>query len=214
MHELFLLLSRFTISILPTIFFFVYYSLSAALDMADGYAARALGQATKFGAVLDMVTDRATTTCLILVLAQLYPNYLYWWLYLVAIDIVSHFAHIISTLSSGKTSHKDVDNVNPLLKIYYTSRFVLAFLCFGNEGFFIMSYLLYHYTGPVINMGPLAPIAAQFFGNQPMTAVKASLWFFFFPIMAIKQLINVIQLKEACMDLVHHDEEFKRMKQH
>lgn len=38
--------------------FFICYSLSQVLDMADGYAARALGQTTKFGGVLDMVTDR------------------------------------------------------------------------------------------------------------------------------------------------------------
>lgn len=34
------------------------YAISQLLDAADGHAARALGQASKFGAVLDMVTDR------------------------------------------------------------------------------------------------------------------------------------------------------------
>jgi CDP-diacylglycerol--inositol 3-phosphatidyltransferase len=34
------------------------YSISALLDAADGHAARALGQTSKFGAVLDMVVDR------------------------------------------------------------------------------------------------------------------------------------------------------------
>lgn len=34
------------------------YSLSCLLDAVDGQAARALGQTSKFGAVLDMVTDR------------------------------------------------------------------------------------------------------------------------------------------------------------
>lgn len=34
------------------------YGISCLLDAADGHAARALGQASKFGAVLDMVTDR------------------------------------------------------------------------------------------------------------------------------------------------------------
>lgn len=36
----------------------VLYCISCLLDAVDGYAARALGQASKFGAVLDMVTDR------------------------------------------------------------------------------------------------------------------------------------------------------------
>ena len=40
------------------------YLLSQALDVADGFAARALGQSSKFGAVLDMVTDRTSTACL------------------------------------------------------------------------------------------------------------------------------------------------------
>lgn len=34
------------------------YGVSCLLDAADGMAARALGQSSKFGAVLDMVTDR------------------------------------------------------------------------------------------------------------------------------------------------------------
>ena len=34
------------------------YGISCLLDAADGHAARALGQTSKFGAVLDMVTDR------------------------------------------------------------------------------------------------------------------------------------------------------------
>jgi CDP-diacylglycerol--inositol 3-phosphatidyltransferase len=34
------------------------YGVSALLDAVDGQAARALGQTSRFGAVLDMVTDR------------------------------------------------------------------------------------------------------------------------------------------------------------
>ena len=36
----------------------VLYCISCLLDAVDGHAARALGQASTFGAVLDMVTDR------------------------------------------------------------------------------------------------------------------------------------------------------------
>lgn len=35
------------------------YCISCLLDAVDGQAARALGQTSKFGAVLDMVTDRS-----------------------------------------------------------------------------------------------------------------------------------------------------------
>lgn len=34
------------------------YGISSLLDAVDGQAARALGQSSRFGAVLDMVTDR------------------------------------------------------------------------------------------------------------------------------------------------------------
>ena len=36
----------------------IAYCISQLLDAVDGHAARYLGQASKFGAVLDMVTDR------------------------------------------------------------------------------------------------------------------------------------------------------------
>jgi hypothetical protein len=36
----------------------VAYCVSALLDAVDGKAARALGQSSRFGAILDMVTDR------------------------------------------------------------------------------------------------------------------------------------------------------------
>ncbi|CEQ39768.1 SPOSA6832_01325 [Sporobolomyces salmonicolor] len=39
----------------------VAYCISALLDAVDGQAARALGQTSKFGAILDMVTDRCTS---------------------------------------------------------------------------------------------------------------------------------------------------------
>ena len=38
----------------------IAYCVSCLLDAFDGHAARALGQTSKFGAVLDMVTDRYT----------------------------------------------------------------------------------------------------------------------------------------------------------
>ncbi|GJJ12095.1 hypothetical protein Clacol_006336 [Clathrus columnatus] len=40
----------------------ILYGISCLLDAVDGHAARALGQSSKFGAVLDMVTDRSLVT--------------------------------------------------------------------------------------------------------------------------------------------------------
>ncbi|RYG47216.1 CDP-alcohol phosphatidyltransferase family protein, partial [archaeon] len=47
--------------------FIVLYGLSYALDALDGVAARHLGQCSRFGALLDMVTDRAATAALLAV---------------------------------------------------------------------------------------------------------------------------------------------------
>ena len=49
---------------------------SGFLDAFDGTAARALNQGTKFGAMLDQLTDRAALMCLLMVLGQLYPKYM------------------------------------------------------------------------------------------------------------------------------------------
>ena len=94
---------------------------------------------SKFGSILDMVTDRyssflirfntsrASTSCLIVVLANFYPKYTLHFQFLIAIDIISHFAHIFSSLSRGATSHKIISKEqNIFLRIYYTNRLVLG----------------------------------------------------------------------------------------
>lgn len=67
------------------------YFVSQGLDAADGFAARLLGQHSSFGAVLDMVTDRASTTCLCIVLGHLYPQRLLTFCCLVTLDLFSHW---------------------------------------------------------------------------------------------------------------------------
>ena len=46
------------------------YNISCLLDALDGAAAREFEQSTQLGAVLDMVTDRCTTSCLLVFLAR------------------------------------------------------------------------------------------------------------------------------------------------
>jgi CDP-diacylglycerol--inositol 3-phosphatidyltransferase len=45
--------------------FSYYLQLSGLLDAVDGHAARLLNQSSKFGAMLDMLTDRCATMCLL-----------------------------------------------------------------------------------------------------------------------------------------------------
>lgn len=73
---------------------FWLYAVSYSLDALDGVAARALGQTSQFGAVLDMVTDRFCTAGLLAVLAALYPASAHLFLWLMMLDIVSHWAQM------------------------------------------------------------------------------------------------------------------------
>ena len=52
---------------------------------------RALGQTSELGRVLDMVTDRVSTTGLCVVLAHLYPAYLAHFCALIFLDLFSHW---------------------------------------------------------------------------------------------------------------------------
>lgn len=72
------------------------YSISCLLDAADGTAARMLDQSSKFGAVLDMVTDRCTTACLLCYLASAFPSWALMFQFLISLDFSSHYIHMYS----------------------------------------------------------------------------------------------------------------------
>ena len=92
------------------------YMLSQLLDAADGWAARALGQSSTYGAVLDMVTDRASRTCACVILAKFYPEHIVGLTALVTLDMFSHWFHMYASLTLGIGSHKTV--TNPILRFY------------------------------------------------------------------------------------------------
>ena len=143
------------------------YSISCLLDALDGYAARAFQQSTRFGAVLDMVTDRCTTSCLLVFLSLAFPRWAIVFQGLIALDFSSHYMHMYATLVVGGTgsSHKNIDRSQSwLLNLYYSNKvcqtssklngnrkvwqltrplqIVLFVLCLLNEVFFIALYLL------------------------------------------------------------------------
>ncbi|XP_074513132.1 CDP-diacylglycerol--inositol 3-phosphatidyltransferase-like [Sebastes fasciatus] len=124
------------------------YLLSFLLDFFDGHAARAFNQCTKFGAMLDMLTDRCATMCLLVNLSLLYPSYTILFQVSMCLDIASHWLHLHSSTIKGSTSHKTIDlSDNPVLRIYYTPN-VLSVMCAGNELFFCLLYLLHHIEEP------------------------------------------------------------------
>ena len=140
------------------------------LDAVDGHAARLLGQSSKFGAMLDMLTDRCATMCLLTTLATFYPAAIFLFQLSMVIDISCHWLHIHTALLQGATSHKFVDPTgNYWMRLYYTDRRVLFAMCAGNgrtaasycavalqrclfegnELFYAMLYLCHFTSGPL-----------------------------------------------------------------
>jgi CDP-diacylglycerol--inositol 3-phosphatidyltransferase len=234
------------------------YSVSCLLDALDGYAARYFEQSTRFGAVLDMVTDRCTTSCLLVFLSSAFPRWALLFQSLISIDFASHYMHMYATLAMGGTdsSHKNVDKSRSrILSLYYTNKVlypatprtpmssltnpppqtVLFIACAANEAFFIALYLL-SFSSPLLSPSLLHTVpdhAAQaihqgaqvnssllkhIFSN-PHSAGALELarankmdsfwpWVFAgisFPIMAFKQVTNVIQLVKASKWLAEGD---------
>jgi len=98
------------------------YSLSCLLDAFDGYAARYLRQSTRYGAVLDMVTDRCTTSCLFVFLATAFPKWVVVFQALIVLDMASHYTHMCASAVTGG-SHKDVEKQHSrILSLYYTNK--------------------------------------------------------------------------------------------
>lgn len=103
------------------------YGISCLLDALDGYAARRFNQATKFGAVLDMVTDRCTTACLLCFLSSAYTKWAILFQGLISLDLASHYMHMYASLDRGATSHKKVEKKRSrILNLYYSNNVVPA----------------------------------------------------------------------------------------
>ncbi|KAK6463653.1 CDP-diacylglycerol--inositol 3-phosphatidyltransferase [Scheffersomyces coipomensis] len=165
-----------------------FYGISGFLDAFDGYAARKYNQGTRFGAVLDMVTDRCATSSLIVYLATIYPNYTILWQLLVSLDLASHYMHMYAMQSSGSTSHKNVDSKQSyVLSLYYTNRTVLFVVCLLNELFYVAIYLHYY---------------NYFWLGTLLAWLSAPVWLF-------KQFANVIQLNGASLILARMDADDK-----
>ncbi|KAF3516994.1 hypothetical protein DY000_02063274 [Brassica cretica] len=81
-----------------------------------------------FGAVLDMVTDRVSTACLLVILSQVFLS-------LLALDIASHWLQMYS--------HKDVkDSTSWLFRLYYGNRIFMCYCCVSCEVLYIILLLI------------------------------------------------------------------------
>ncbi|GAB1861537.1 CDP-diacylglycerol--inositol 3-phosphatidyltransferase [Camponotus japonicus] len=150
------------------------YIVSALLDAIDGHAARYYNQSTKFGAILDQLTDRVGTMCLMVTLCLFYPTYTFWFQLSMCIDITCHWIYLHTTLLQGKTSHKFIDmSENPIMRLYYTNRTVLFFMCAGNEAFYAGLYLLHFTEGPILAGIGLYRLIVYL--SAPIALVKAAI---------------------------------------
>ncbi|KAK4686166.1 CDP-diacylglycerol--inositol 3-phosphatidyltransferase, partial [Tremellales sp. Uapishka_1] len=195
------------------------YAVSSFLDVADGQAARALNQTSKFGAVLDMVTDRCATACLLCFLASTYPRYALIFQFLITLDFSSHYIHMYSSLLTGSSSHKKVTlEVSRILWYYYNDSRTLFLFCFFNECFFVCLYLnafwttpLFSASSPIVSIlssriGEISPkLAAHFVWALRSLTWPALVGGVTFPVMAGKQIINVVQFWKASKILVGVD---------
>lgn len=177
--------------------FVFLYLISFVCDELDGRFARMLNQTSTFGAVLDMVTDRVSTAALLVVLTHAYKSYFLLFLGLLALDIASHWLQMYSTLLGSKTSHKDMgDSKSFLLSAYYKYRIFMGYCCIGSEVLYIMLYLLQNPTG---NLLEAVKLASQEQSVLFFIGVLAA------PGCAIKQWINILQMKAAADVTVEYD---------
>ncbi|KAF9264806.1 phosphatidylinositol synthase [Marasmius fiardii PR-910] len=179
------------------------YVISCLLDAVDGHAARALGQASKFGAVLDMVTDRCTTSCLLCYLSIAYPAYAIFFQFLIALDFSSHYMHMYSSLVTGSRSHKLVtSDVSRILWLYYNDSRTLFLICAGNELFFVALYLVKWTSTPLPVDFTVVPVVGNWLRGLTYAQVLALLCL---PICVLKNVINLVQLWKASKILVGVD---------
>ena len=240
------------------------YSISCLLDALDGVAARYFEQSTQFGAVLDMVTDRCTTACLLVFLSSAWPRWALLFQGLISLDLASHYVHMYATLtmSGSGMSHKKVDEKrSKLLHLYYTNKVripsisarssylwfyvlilsaeqnVLFTVCALNELFFIALYLL-SFSSPILSPSLLPTDNSPGSSSQPgspshpastLFAAPGSAWAMELarankmdstvpwilaavscPVMAGKQILNVVQLVKASRWLAEGDNKTRR----
>ncbi|EEF29194.1 probable CDP-diacylglycerol--inositol 3-phosphatidyltransferase 2 [Ricinus communis] len=177
--------------------FSLLYFISFVCDGIDGWCARKFNQVSTFGAVLDMVTDRISTACLLVILSQVYrPGLVF--LSLLSLDIASHWLQMYSTFLLGKTSHKDVkDSTNWLFKAYYGNRMFMAYCCVACEVLYIILFLIAEKQDE-----NLTEVLINSMKELSVTSLLLALSLFGW---AIKQTVNVIQMKTAADICVLYD---------
>jgi len=175
-----------------------YYCVSMLLDAIDGHAARYFNQSSRFGAVLDMVTDRFCSNVLIMILAfgaladHNPPKGIAFLIgvFFAVLDFVSHWFCMYQSLLCGETSHKSATKTRHwLVNIYYTNKLALFFVCCGQELFCLLIYSLHNMKKH-----------KEFLEYENLIVISLCV---IFPFFFFKQFINVQQMKNAADEMNH-----------
>lgn len=172
----------------------ILYFLSFVCDELDGRFARKFNQTSRFGALLDMLTDRMATSALLVILAMEYREWYVHAIALLALDVCSHWAHAHAQLFVGAESHKDVDarSHGPLLRLYYRNRIFMGACCVSAEVLYLCLHAM-RADPKFVGFSFLGPLTFQ-----TLARLATPLWL-------VKQLANASQLKGACDVLVRCD---------
>jgi CDP-diacylglycerol--inositol 3-phosphatidyltransferase len=164
------------------------YTVAFMGDAIDGYVARMMNQSSKYGGVLDMVTDRISSAGFMALLAQLYPEHAHGLALLICLDVASHWFHVVSIIMIGNDQHhksaETLKNRNFLLRWYYAIYPLFGYCCVGTEFFYMFLYLYYWTSNDVV--------------------WKLCIWGCA-PACAIKNIINLAQLVSACYAIAEID---------
>lgn len=180
---------------LLTIFFL---ASSSILDAFDGMAARKFNQCTNFGAVLDMVCDRASDAVILAFLGALYPAWAWVFYGDILLDITSHWFQMYAALSCGGSHHKTFKSRFSALNLYYGNKTVLFTLCAGNGLFMGFCYIIYFEN----QLG---------FSGAGITFLRACL-LITGTLFAIKKYMSVIQLISASERIAEKDVQERKAK--
>lgn len=177
------------------------YLASFYCDYLDGRFAVWFDQKSTFGAVLDMLTDRMSTAGLLMLLSHLYPAYFGFFLLLLALDVTSHWMQMYSSFLLGLGSHKSVTSRDGwLVRQYYGSRAFMGYCCVGAEVLYLALYWLHE---PALRHTSTVEVGV---------GVAEMILYLAIPGWAVKQVVNVVQLKSGADICVNYDLEKEKPK--
>ena len=102
-------------------------------------------------------------------------------------------------MASVKSHKSTAEHHGWLLNLYYSNRIVLGLTCLGNEFFYIFLYVCHFYR-----LSELAVVGGHSLDVLRLAALACA------PVFALKQWLNLVQLRCSASDIVHAQQLAKR----